>query len=569
MDNNEYLDFLNLRTKEDVAKYLGGSLKHLSYVFYVLPPEKQYQAISIPKKNGDVRRIFSPISSIKLYQKSLLDILSIYYKPKSSTHGFVKGRSIKTNAKVHCHKKWVINIDIKDFFPSIHFGRVRGIFRAKPFEFNDVVSTTLAQICCFNALLPQGAPTSPIISNFVCRKLDNDFLTFAKKNKLIYTRYADDITLSSNLPNIPEVIGKYDKAKGFILSEQIIKIIQNNDFTVNESKTRISFQDNRQEVTGLVVNKFVNINRYYIRNIRAMLHAWERYGLKDAAHEYFKKYSNKKEPDYPEAAFQKILIGKIAYIGQIKGIDNRIYIKLYSKIKSLSPTLRLTIPTNINNIEKYNAVVFCEGKTDGIHLSKALRYFVDHGEFVNLGLYFYRYPDDSRISNTHLLKYCESSHIRVQKKLTICLFDCDEPQMLSKCKEGNHLYKNWGNNVVSCLLPIPPHRQFKEICIEHFYTDQVLLSKDVKGRRIYFSNEFDDEGHHCTEDLTLRKKTDAKCKYPKIIDNGVFKPNGDNVSLSKNDFANHIEKEDQNFQNLSFENFRPIFELLQEIILKH
>lgn len=561
-----YSRFADLESKEEVAKCLGGSLQNLSYVFYVLPPEKQYKTLSIPKKNGEIRSIYSPISSIRLYQRSLLKILTHYYKPKSATHGFVKGRGIKSNARVHCGKKWIVNIDIKDFFPSIHFGRVRGIFKSKPFEFNDIVSTTLAQICCYNGFLPQGAPTSPIISNYICRKLDNDLLSFAIKHKLTYTRYADDITFSSNLSHIPKEVGTYDSINGFSLSEEIVNIIEQNDFYVNNNKTRIAFKDNRQEVTGLVVNEFVNIDRKYIRNIRAMLHAWERYGLKDASQEYFSIYTKKKVPDYPDAAFQKIVIGKIAFVGQIKGTENKVYTKFYSKLKTLSPLARLALPTNINNIDKYRAVVLCEGKTDGIHLSAALRYFVNNGEFVDLGLYFYKYPDGAKLSNSYLLKYCESSHVREQKKLTICLFDCDDPKIVNKCRDKNLLYKNWGNNIYSCLLPKPSHRNFEEVCIEHFYSDAILLRQDTKGRRIYLSDEFKEDGHHKTEDLTLRKRTDAKSSYPKIIDSGVFKPNGDNISLSKNDFANHIARADENFQGVSFENFRPIFQLLKEII---
>lgn len=132
---------------------------------------------------------------------------------------------------------------------------------------------------------------------------------------------------------------------------------------------------------------------------------------------------------------------------------------------------------------------------------------------------------------------------------------------------GRYTLKYWGNNLYSCILPKPAHRCFDEICIEHFYTDEVLCRKNNKHRRIYLSNEFDPKtGKHRTEDLTMRKRTDAKSSYPKIIDSGVFKPNGENVALSKNDFANLIATRNAPFHDISFEEFRPIFELLSSII---
>lgn len=147
--------------RAETAVYLGGSLKNLSYNLYVLPPEKRYHTFTIPKRGGGVRTIVAPRSSIKLYQRRLADVLSYFYEPKACVYGYVGGRNIKQNARVHCGKKIVINIDLKDFFPTIHLGRVRGVFKSKPFGFNDAVATTLAQICCHDGRLPQGAPSSP------------------------------------------------------------------------------------------------------------------------------------------------------------------------------------------------------------------------------------------------------------------------------------------------------------------------------------------------------------------------------------------------------------------------
>ena len=488
---------------------------------------------------------------------------------KPTVHGYALDKSIRTNAKVHCRRRWVVNIDLKDFFPSMHFGRVRGLFLSKPFGFNEQVATTLSQVCCFEGILPQGAPSSPIISNFICRRLDNELLAFAKRYKLSYSRYADDITFSTNLADIPIEFGVIDENNKLTLSKEFRDIIEKNQFVINEVKVRFAGRNNRQEVTGLVVNEKINVKRTYIRRIRAMLHACEKYGIAEAAREYFERYTAKEEiPDYPDVAFKRILVGRISFVRQIKGIDDKVYSNLFGKIKALDPTVRLTLPTHITSPDSCRAVVLCEGKTYGMHLQVALQYFVNRGEFVDLKLHFYKYPNEVDLSNSYLLKYCESGSLRQQKKCTICLFDCDDSKYVTKCKEEGKLYKKWGNNIYSCLLPKPDHRDFEEICIERFYIDDVLCRKSNKHRRIYLSNEFDDAtGTHKTEDLLIRKRTDAKSPYPKIIDSGVFKPNGENVALSKNDFVNLISaKTTPPLHDISFDSFRPIFELLSEIV---
>ena len=181
---------------------------------------------------------------------------------------------------------------------------------------------------------------------------------------------------------------------------------------------------------------------------------------------------------------------------------DKVYRNMFGKIKALDPTIRLTLPTLITSPDTCRAVVLCEGKTDGIHLKTALQYFIGRGEFVDLKVYFYKYPNEINISNSQLFKLCESSALRQQKKRTICLFDCDDSRFVAKCQEGGKLYKYWGNNLYSCLLPKPTHRDFEEICIEHFYTNEVLRRESSKHRRIYLSNEFDPITGRATASLT-------------------------------------------------------------------
>src|SRR5205814_3311637 len=116
---------------------------------------------------------------------------------------FIPARSILTNAKPHLRQKFVLNVDLKDFFPTINFGRVRGVLIAKPYCLLPHIATYIARICCRDNALPQGAPTSPIISNMICSRLDRQLLRLARQYRCVYTRYADDLTFSTSMPRFP------------------------------------------------------------------------------------------------------------------------------------------------------------------------------------------------------------------------------------------------------------------------------------------------------------------------------------------------------------------------------
>ncbi len=161
-----------------------------------------------------------------------------------------------------------------------------------PFNFNDKVSTILAQICSYDGCLPQGAPSSLVLSNYICHRLDNQLLKLSRKCRIAYTRYADDITFSTNLKVLPSEIGII-KDNTLLLSSKLVNIIEDNGFTVNKEKIRFALKNNRQKVTSLIVNERINLNRKYIRHVRAMIHAWEKFGLEQAAIEHFEKYNYK------------------------------------------------------------------------------------------------------------------------------------------------------------------------------------------------------------------------------------------------------------------------------------
>jgi RNA-directed DNA polymerase len=198
----------------------------------------------------------------------------------------------------------------------------------------------LAQICCHNNQLPQGAPTSPLITNMICAKLDSQLQRLAKACKATYTRYGDDITFSTTLKEFPESLAKVVTEEGkekVILGEPLLGIIVENGFQVNENKIRLQAKGNHQEVTGLTVNQFPNVNRKFVRQVRAMLHAWAKFGLEAAEQEFQEKYATKpRSPSKNAPGFKEILRGKIEFIGIVKGKENEIYSRFIDKFNILS-----------------------------------------------------------------------------------------------------------------------------------------------------------------------------------------------------------------------------------------
>lgn len=567
-DENIIDSFKKAKTERDLAEVLNTPYKILKYNLYVLSDEQKYNVFEIKKRNGGIRQISAPISGIKKFQKKISEILNHLHKPKHCAHGYVIERSIKTNAEIHVNKRIVINIDLKDFFTSINFGRVRGLFLKYPFSFTEDIATLLAQICCFNGTLPQGAPSSPILSNYICWRLDNQLLSLAKKYKINYSRYADDITFSTNLKKLPKEIGTIVD-NTLCLSSEFISIIENNGFKINYKKVRFALKNNRQEVTGLIVNKKVNINRKYIRHVRSIIHAWEKFGLEEAAREHFEKYNYKqKVVENHVIAFYNEIFGKINYIRYIKGDNNSVYKNLYKRIKALDSTIKLPVPKE--SIDSNVAIVFCEGKTDGIHLDSALSYFKDKGQFIDLNIHFFKYDENEPINNDKLLSVCENRNLHKKgDRIEIYLFDRDVPRINNKVSENGSAFKHWGKNIYSLLLPIPAHRKFDEICIEQYYTDDEIKTKTKKGWRLYLSTEFDENtGKHLTESNVIYTNTSyLKAPYPRIIDDKVrIITNDRNIALSKKVFAESIANKRENFKTISPENFSIVFEKLEEIL---
>lgn len=267
-------DFLDVDSPNKLAEILGIKTS-------VLIKNTKYQRYtsftSIHK--GKKRIVAEPNYELKQIQRRLNNYLQAVYffnKPEH-VHGFVKGVtnekqkfSILSNAAPHVGKSYVINADIFRFFPSIAGKMVKDVFLGEPFSFEDNLASALALLCIQKNWLPTGAPTSPVISNLVCMELDEELNILAKTNGYSYTRYADDMTFS------------WEEKPDENFKKELLNILETYRFKLNYKKYRVLTKHTRQSVTGIVVNKKLNVNREYKRKLRAIQHDIKVNGIENA-----------------------------------------------------------------------------------------------------------------------------------------------------------------------------------------------------------------------------------------------------------------------------------------------
>ena len=260
--NVSYLDRLrDAKDRKDLARLLGFKPSALTAIIYLTPSDQKYCIFEIPKKNGGTRTIKAPNPKLKKLQTHLANFLYACLaeiekeqRSKPVSYGFRKKRSIADNAKNHKRRRYVLNLDLGDFFPSFNFGRVRGFFlKNKHFSLEERVATTIAQIACDGEALPQGSPCSPVISELIGQVFDVRLLRFAKKHGVSYSRYADDITFSTNQKDFPEALARQDPEdlSVWTLEADLVNEIERAGFKINLGKTRMHYKGSRQMVTGL------------------------------------------------------------------------------------------------------------------------------------------------------------------------------------------------------------------------------------------------------------------------------------------------------------------------------
>ena len=376
-----------------VAKLLAMKAPSLSYVLYIQPPASKYHKFDISKRYGGVRTICAPIDLLKSVQHRLSELLQDCVEEievasgRSNTvsHGFRRQRTIITNATEHRGRRHVFNVDLKDFFPSINFGRVRGFFlKDKNFALHPNAATVIAQIACFENALPQGSPSSPVISNLIANILDMHLVALASQHGCRYTRYADDLTFSTNKPTFPNAIAVHAATKGnnWITGKKLDGLVRKAGFEINPSKTRMQYADSRQQVTGLVVNRKINVPSDYRRNVRAMTHHLVTKGIFHIVGSKFDSLGKKTTITTPGQLPQ--LHGMLAYIDRIdihnkeqalrfldpKFHDKEMKYENHKLIRKETTFCRFLLFSEFYAAPK--PVLLCEGPSDRIYIRHAI-----------------------------------------------------------------------------------------------------------------------------------------------------------------------------------------------------
>lgn len=333
--------FVGLKSDSDVANILEIPVGQLLHILY--SQKQNYDSFTVKKKSGKSRIIDCPRTSIKILQDKVKPLIEAHYRVKKPVHGFVgNGKSIITNAEQHKKKNYVLNVDLEDFFHSVNFGRVQGIFRNIPFNMGIPAATVLAQICTHNGRLPQGASTSPVLSNLASTSLDKKLVQIAKKFHLTYTRYADDLTFSSNKPFSNLLVEREMQENGlerFKIGRIIEQAIKDSGFEVNHRKTRLQHKSQRQEVTGLVVNEGVNVNRKFIRKTRAMINEWRK-DLVQAEIRFIKQRYHITDNEIQRSnlngsIYKRAVYGNLSFIKMVKGEEHSPYLTLCKQVLEL------------------------------------------------------------------------------------------------------------------------------------------------------------------------------------------------------------------------------------------
>lgn len=318
----QHMPFDSKTTLADLAVLIGVPYSLLITRAFSANRHLLYSTITLRKRNGSARIIHAPNWPLAFMQRQIAALLSDLYRPSSRAHGFVKGRSIRTNASAHLGKRLILNIDIEDFFPTITFARIRGRLMSAPYSLSNQVATAIARLCTLDDVLPIGAPSSPVISNIICSKMDFDLANFARESGCFYTRYADDITFSSNRARLPLVMVKIasDQRSGKAQAgDALDDFIRKNGFSIKHEKTRLLNKNDSQEICGITCNEKLNTSRRIRRDIRAMTHAWRKFGYNAAEGVWKQKYNWRNA-----RSFERSLRGKIEHLVHIRGEDDAV-----------------------------------------------------------------------------------------------------------------------------------------------------------------------------------------------------------------------------------------------------
>lgn len=560
----------NKEARKSMAEILHLEYNFFNTVLYDSYSKDAYTRFTIPKKSGGEREVFAPNPQLKFVQRRLAKKLSDIYREENSckrsfenvSHGFEKNCNILTNSRIHKRKRYILNLDISNFFDSFNFGRVRGFFiKNKYFKFSEEQATIIAQLTCYDGKLPQGAPTSPLIANLIFNIVDMRIIKLAKKYRLNYTRYADDLSFSTNNRKFGSDYPKF--------INQIEYLLDKSGFKINNSKTRFQEHNRRQEVTGIIVNDKLNAKKTYIKDTRAMANSLYCNG------EYFLNSKNKKGD-------LETLESRFSFINQIDWYNNKIEYKLNSAKCENNYMNRLNkrekqFQTFLFYKHFYNpskVTLVTEGSTDILHIkaalkkhykqypnlikkngtnyiyeikflkrTKRLRYFfgiVEDGANTMINIWNH-YKGDHHCTNIHeaLNRKFKFQQGDVKRKPVILIFDNEQ-----KCSKSS-AKKPLKEFLRSTKLEMDNNEISKHLC-SNLYLQTIPLLEGM--------NECEIEDLY--EEDVLKMKKDGKSFNKNSEENT-------NLYFGKKIFANHIYN---NYKNIDFSNFIPLLDCIEKIV---
>ena len=308
--------------------------KQLSFLADTNNIQRRCKTFRLRKKHGGYREITAPKGALRGVLQALNIVLQTYDEPTPWAYGFVCGRSVVDNARPHVGKRYILNLDLKDFFPTITRQQVADCLTAEPFGFSSLAAKLVSGLATVRTknneeVLAQGFATSPTLSNFICLEMDKDIAGVAAAQGITFTRYADDLTFSSDADIL--------RPQGELV-QQVKTIVERYGFRLNEEKTHLQRRGRRQEVTGLMVTEKVNVSRRYVREIRSLLYIWERYGYEDACQAALKSYKQqhgKTKGHQHCVPLNKVLGGKLDYMKMVRGANDPLYQRFESRYTSL------------------------------------------------------------------------------------------------------------------------------------------------------------------------------------------------------------------------------------------
>jgi RNA-directed DNA polymerase len=601
-----------ITTKQELADLLGVKASFLTNVLYRLRPENQYIQFTIPKKNGGVREINAPTEKLKSLQSNLsnllLDCIDEINKVKfpnseinkardknsksnnhetlkvkvpnaeiaqpSLSHGFVRKRSIITNAMMHIGQKNVLNIDLEDFFDSFNFGRVRGFFiKNENFELDPHIATVIAQIACYDNKLPQGSPCSPVITNLITHALDIRLAALAEKYSCIYSRYADDLSFSTREAVFPRQLMRLNNGE-YAAGKKLKSEIKRAGFSINDKKTRIQFKDSRQDVTGLVVNQKPGVKKEYWRTAKAQCHSLFRTGSFTTKVAGLEVSGNINE-----------LEGQLNFIDQVDHYNrlrqkpplNPVYALRRDQQKFLKHTKHLLSgrEKTFRDFLYYRLfygnetpTILCEGKTDNVYLKSAISQLSSSyprlaspktsSTDYKLHLRFTKYT-----KRTKFLLELDGGvdHLRdfiINFRRQYAFYKAPKPKhpviiFLDNDKGPGGLLSYLSSNNLGTEYPASTSKtkDFRQAEYVHVFHNLYLVLTPLEK-----SGQFTDI-EYFFDDATRLKVHNKKCF------NTVSKRD-DKKDLSKNDFAEHIVKAQK--KSINFDGLKPLLDRMVKAI---